>query len=84
MNSPANGASKGLKAHTSWALTRDGQVLTSILLQRSTHAYVVRLEVDGRRILDEICDTPQHAVRRSLDALGALLVRGWVFRDAAN
>lgn len=84
MNSPANGASNGLQARTSWTLIRDGQVLTCILLQRSAHAYVVRLEVGGRRLLDEICNTPQHAMARSLDALGAFLVRGWVFKDTAN
>ena len=76
--------SKRLEACTSWTLTRDGHVLTCTLLQRSPHTYVVRLEVGGRRILDELCDTPHHAVARSLDALGALVARGWLVRGTAN
>lgn len=69
---------------TSWRLTRSGQTLTGVLVQQPSGEYVLRLTHGDRRILDERCDNPQHALARSLDALGAMLARGWIHEGASN
>lgn len=70
--------------YTSWRLTRSGQTLTCVLLRQPHGEYILRLTHGDQRILDERCDSPQHALTRSLDALGALLACGWMHEGASN
>jgi hypothetical protein len=72
------------KIITSWALTRSGQKLTCALIQRSSGTYVLRLVYDGERIVDEVCDSPEDAIARSLDAWGSFFARGWTHECAPN
>lgn len=60
-----------------WALTKNGYRLTCTLLQDTRGQYVLRLRCDGQRLLDERCDSPEHAMQRSLEALQVLSARGW-------
>lgn len=63
------------QAHTSWTLGRHGQRLTCTLITQPSGEYVLRLTHEGRRILDERCEGPEHALGRSLEAFGALVAR---------
>jgi hypothetical protein len=58
---------------TFWTLARSGQQLMCVLLRQPSGGYVVRLTHGDGRIVDEQCDSPQHALARSLDAVDALL-----------
>lgn len=69
---------------TSWTLTRSGQRLTCVLIQQPPGEYLLRLTHGGQRVLDELCDSPGHALTRSLDALGTLLSYGWVHEGAPD
>ena len=71
-------------AQTTWSLVRDGHTMTCTLVTSPVRRYSLRLSFDGRFILNEFCDTPHRAVARSLEAFGALLVRGWREDVASN
>jgi len=73
-----------ISARTTWTLARNGHRIICTLTGNASGTYVLRLTCNGRCILDERCDGPRHALTRSLDALGALLARGWVDAAANN
>ena len=69
---------------SSWTLGRDGHRLTCALVRKPSGVYLLRLSHEGQRILDERCDSPQHAVERSLRAFGVLVARGWLPESSVN
>jgi len=72
------------ESHTSWTLERHGQRLTCTLTARPSGEYVLRLTHQGQRILDELCDGPQHAISRSLDTFGVLIAGGWLHEPCSH
>jgi hypothetical protein len=58
--------------------------MTCALRSGPVGTYALRLSFDGRVVLSERCETPHHALARSLEAFGTLLARAWREDAAIN
>ena len=68
----------------SWTLAREERRLTCTLVKRVTGRYVLRMTYEGCVILDEPCQSPEHAVSRSTEMFQSLAARGWLHEASNN
>jgi hypothetical protein len=68
------------QTHTSWTLNGDGRRMTCTLIGTSGE-YLLSITHKGRCLMVERCTSPQDALSKSIDALGALIAT-YGFNDA--